>query len=157
MLKKLATLATIIVMSTPIFVTAGESGQGRPSPEERLERMQKHLSLTDEQVSQIREIRENGGGREEIGAVLTQEQRDKMGKHKGKRRGSEERLKQMQEKLDLSEEQVSQIREIRSNGGTREDVAKVLTPEQLSQVKEHRKKKELRREGGENPAAEEND
>ncbi len=146
MLKKIAILATIVAMSTPIFVTAGESGQGRHNPEERLERMQNHLDLSDEQVLQIREIHENGGGREEIGAVLTEEQRTKMAK--GKRKGAEKRLKHMQEKLDLSEEQVSQIREIRSNGGSREDVAKVLTEEQLSLVKEHRKNKEPWRKSG---------
>ena len=148
MLKKIVALATIILMSTSTFVTAAESGQGRPTPEERLGRMQKHLDLSDEQISQIREIHENGGGREEIGAILTQDQRAKMGKH----RGPEERLKRMQKHLDLSEEQMSQIGEIRRNGGSREDVAAVLTEEQRSQAKEHRRKKEQRREGSENSA-----
>jgi Spy/CpxP family protein refolding chaperone len=149
MLKKIVALATIVLMSTTTLVTAAESGQGRPTPEERLGRLQKHLDLSDDQVSQIRQIHENGGGREEIGAVLTQDQRAKMGKH----RGSEDRFKKMQEQLNLSEEQVSQIRDIRSNGGGRKEVAKVLTEEQLSQVKEHRKNKEHRRKSGENSAA----
>jgi Spy/CpxP family protein refolding chaperone len=143
MLKKIAALATIIVMSTSTFVTAGESGQGRPTPEERLGRMQKHLDLSDDQVSQIQEIHDNGGGREEIGAVLTEQQRAKMGKH----RGSDERFKQMQKHLDLSDEQVSQIRDIRSNGGSREDVANVLTEEQRNKAKEHRKQREHSRGG----------
>jgi Spy/CpxP family protein refolding chaperone len=153
MLKKIVALATIILMSTSTFVTAAESGQGKPTPDERLSRMQKHLNLSDDQVSQMREIHENGGGREEMGAVLTEDQRAKMGKHKG----SKKHFKQMQEQLNLSEEQVSQIRDIRSNGGSREDVANVLTEEQLSQMNEFRKGKEHRRKGGENSAAEAND
>ncbi len=153
MLKKIVALTTVILMSTTPFVTAAESGQGRHTPEERLSRMQKHLDLSDEQVSQIQAIHDNGGGREEIGAVLTEDQRSKMGKH----RGSNEQVKKMQEHLNLSDEQVSQIRDIRSNGGSREDVANVLTEEQLSQMKELRKGKEHRRKGGENSAAETND
>jgi Spy/CpxP family protein refolding chaperone len=153
MLKKIVALATIVLMSTTTLVAAAESGQGRPTPEERLGRMQKHLDLSDDQVSQIQQIHDNGGGREEIGAVLTQDQRAKMGKH----RGSEDHFKKMQEQLNLSEEQVSQIRDIRSNGGGREDVAKVLTEEQLSQLKELRKKNKNRRESGANSRAEKED
>lgn len=37
--------------------------------------MKEKLGLTDEQLEQIRQIRENGGGRDEIRAVLTEEQR----------------------------------------------------------------------------------
>jgi Spy/CpxP family protein refolding chaperone len=141
MLKKIAVLATIILMSTPAFVAAGEQGQGRPTPEERLSRMQKHLDLNDEQVSKIREIHDNGGRREEIGAVLTEEQREKFAKH----RGPKDRLKRMQKLLDLSEEQMSQMREIHRNGGSREDVKTVLTQEQYNKAKEHRKQREHRR------------
>jgi Spy/CpxP family protein refolding chaperone len=136
MLNKIAALATIILISTSTFVAAGESERRGLTPEERMDRMQKHLDLSDEQISQIREIHDNGGGREEFGAILTQEQRDKVGKD----RGSKERLKRMQKHLDLSDDQLSQIREIRSNGGSREDVAKVLTEEQRSVLKGHHKK-----------------
>lgn len=145
MFKKVAVLATVILMSSPLFVTAEESERRKPSPEERLERMQKHLDLSDDQVLQIQEIHENGGGKEEVGAILTEAQRAKMGKH----RGSKSRLKHMQKQLDLSDEQISQIREIRSNGGNREDVAKVLTEEQRSQMKAHRAQSEHRRGHGE--------
>ena len=42
---------------------------------DRMARMQQHLGLSDDQVSQMRDIRANGGGREEMRAVLTDEQR----------------------------------------------------------------------------------
>ena len=145
MFKKTIALATIILMSIATFSTAADSGQGKPTPDERLSRMQKHLNLSDEQVSQMREIHENGGGREEMGAVLTEDQRAKVGKHKG----SKKHFKLMQEHLNLSEEQVSQIQDIHSNGGSREDVANVLTEEQLDQMKEYRKQNRHRREGAE--------
>ena len=54
----------------------GKQGE-RPSKEERMERMREHLELTDAQVEEIRAIREAGGGREEVRAVLTDEQREK--------------------------------------------------------------------------------
>lgn len=153
MLKKIAVLATIILMSTPAFVAAGESGQGRPAPEERLNRMQKHLDLSDDQVSQIQEIHDNGGGRKEIGAVLTEDQREKL----NKRGGSEDRLNRMQKHLDLSEDQMSQIREIHSNGGSREDVAEVFTEEQRNKAKAHRQKTEHRRGSVEGSTTQSND
>ncbi len=42
---------------------------------DRMARMQEQLGLSDEQMKQIREIRENGGSREEMRAVFTDEQR----------------------------------------------------------------------------------
>ncbi|MEH6593192.1 MAG: hypothetical protein V7746_23175 [Halioglobus sp.] len=56
--------------------------------EQRIARMQKHLDLSDEQVVKMHQILEEGGSREEIQAVLTDEQRTKLkaerGKHKSK-------------------------------------------------------------------------
>ena len=46
----------------------------QPAGGDRLERMQKRLGLSDEQVTQLREIRQRGGSREEIRAVFTDEQ-----------------------------------------------------------------------------------
>ena len=39
--------------------------------------MQAHLELSDEQVAEMRRIREDGGSREEVRAVLTEEQQAK--------------------------------------------------------------------------------
>jgi Spy/CpxP family protein refolding chaperone len=44
-----------------------------------------YLGLTEQQQEQIREIRENGGSRDEVRAVLTVEQRKLQGKQKRKR------------------------------------------------------------------------
>ena len=54
---------------------------------DRLARMQEHLQLTDEQVAQIRSIRENGGSREEVHAVLNDTQRAQLEEHRANHRG----------------------------------------------------------------------
>ena len=85
-------------------------------------RMQKELGLTDEQVQQMRDIKESGGSREEARAVLTPEQQAKAAElrkaHQGKRGGGLDRLKK---ELNLSDAQVAQIRA-------------VLTPEQQAKL-----------------------
>jgi Spy/CpxP family protein refolding chaperone len=62
--------------------------QHRSGGGDRMVRMQKNLGLTDEQVKQMREIRERGGSREEMRAVLTEEQRVTM---QERRRQAQER------------------------------------------------------------------
>ena len=62
--------------------------QHRSGGGDRVARMQKNLGLTDEQVKQMREIRERGGSREEMRAVLTEEQRVMM---QERRRQAQER------------------------------------------------------------------
>ena len=65
-----------------LLSNASHAGKGPPATEEeraaRMERMQQHLELSDEQVAEMRRIREEGGGREEVRGVLTDEQRDKF-------------------------------------------------------------------------------
>jgi len=45
---------------------------------ERMQRMREHLDLSDAQVEQMRAIRESGGSREEMRAVLTEDQQAKF-------------------------------------------------------------------------------
>jgi Spy/CpxP family protein refolding chaperone len=52
--------------------------------------------------------------------------------------GGVDRQAQFQQKLDLSDEQISQMQEIRLNGGTREEMHSVLSEEQRALVNEHR-------------------
>ena len=52
-----------------------------------LERMQQHLDLTDAQVEEIRQIKAQGGSREDIKAVLTEEQQQKMQQHRKQMKG----------------------------------------------------------------------
>jgi len=54
--------------------TDSEQGEDQSRGGDHLARMQKNLGLSDEQVSQLREIRQRGGSREEIRAVFTDEQ-----------------------------------------------------------------------------------
>ena len=54
--------------------------------------------------------------------------------------GRVDRLTRMQRNLDLSDEQVEPIREIRKNGGKRKEVLAVLTDEQRALMKENRDK-----------------
>lgn len=49
--------------------------------------MQENLGLSQEQMEQIRSIRESGGGREEIRAVMTDEQQAKLDEHRANRQG----------------------------------------------------------------------
>ena len=61
------------------------NGQDRPTREQRAARMQQALGLSDAQMRQIREIRQNGGGRDEIRAVLNDEQRAILDEHRANR------------------------------------------------------------------------
>ena len=54
--------------------TDSEQEEGQSRGGDRLARMQKNLDLSDEQVTQLREIRQRDGSREEIRAVFTDEQ-----------------------------------------------------------------------------------
>ena len=65
-------------------------GQNRRGSPDQMARMKEHLGLSDEQTAQIIEIRKNGGGRQEIQAIFTEEQRqlirERRGQGKGQRR-----------------------------------------------------------------------
>jgi Spy/CpxP family protein refolding chaperone len=100
--------------------------------------MQQELGLTDEQVKEMREIREQGGSREEVHAVLTTEQKARAAELRTERKG--ERAKRMKEHLDLSDEQVTEIRGIRQAGGSREEIRTVLTSEQQEKFDQVRSK-----------------
>lgn len=89
------------------------------------------LDLTEAQQTEIREIRESGGGRDEIHAVLTDDQKarlEELRKEHRSKRG--DRAGRLQKALDLSDEQVAEIREIHAAGGSRDEVRAVLTEEQ---------------------------
>ena len=54
--------------------TDSEQGEDQSRGGDALARMQKNLGLSDEQVTQLREIRQRDGSREEVRAVFTDEQ-----------------------------------------------------------------------------------
>ena len=78
----------LAVAAAPVFAeeTGDQQGKG-PRGGDRMARMQEHLGLSDEQVQQMRQIRENGGGREEMHAVLTGEQLATLEEHRSRMKG----------------------------------------------------------------------
>ena len=98
----------------------------------QLARMENTLGLSDEQVQKMREIRESGGSMEDMRAVLTPEQQAQAAQLHNKQKG--ERGAHIQQALDLSEQQMAEIKKIRQQGGSREDIRAVLTSEQQSKL-----------------------
>ena len=80
--------ALVFTLLFTVAAQGGEAnkGQGGERGGDRLARMQQHLGLSDDQVSQIRDIRANGGGREEVSQVLTEEQRTQLEEHRSEHR-----------------------------------------------------------------------
>jgi hypothetical protein len=128
-----------LLMASTAAVAERDGGEHRGPGADKKARMQQELGLSEEQMEQIREIRAQGGSRDDIHAILTEEQQAKAmalrETHEAKRA---QRMVQMQERLELSDEQIAQIDDIRAQGGSREDVQAVLTDEQKSKAKEWR-------------------
>ena len=61
-------------------------GEGRRGGGDRMARMQERLGLSDQQVIQMKEIRESGGGRKDMRAVLTEDQRSQIDAHRAQRK-----------------------------------------------------------------------
>ncbi|MEJ2384205.1 MAG: hypothetical protein P8Y54_07370, partial [Xanthomonadales bacterium] len=140
-------------------------GKGLRGDAPRLSKLQDVLGLSDEQVTEIRAIRANGGSRDDVRAVLSEEQRTMLDTHRARRQGLGEsdrgrrtsgegrgmhgrspRMAHLQQALGLSDEQAAEIRTIRANGGSREDVRAVLTDEQRALMDEHRANRQGRRD-----------
>lgn len=138
----IVTLALALALAA---TTAMSEGKGGPhgGGKKHMARMQQELGLTEEQIAEMRQIRQSGGSREEVQAVLTEEQRARAKEMRG------ERMTRMQQHLGLSDEQVAQMKEIREQGGSREEVHAVLTPEQQEKIAERRRAHGGKRKGGE--------
>jgi Spy/CpxP family protein refolding chaperone len=151
MMKKIVAMTAVMMMALSLAATAAEEAKrAKPTKEERLVRMQEHLNLSDDQVDEIRSIHSNGGGRAEINATLTDGQREQLKNFR--KPGKEERINRMREHLNLSDEQVSQIQNIKENGGGREEIATVLTDDQRQQMHEFKKnRKKMHKQGASEP------
>jgi hypothetical protein len=143
MRKSIATITASLLIATAPLALAQQKGP-------KLEKMQQHLGLSEDQVEQIRQIKAEGGNREDIKAVLTEEQQERMREHrqqkKGQGQGKGPKLERMQQNLGLSDEQVEQMRQIKAEGGSREDIKAVLTEEQ-QQMMEYRKQNQGKHKG----------
>ncbi|MEM9256959.1 MAG: hypothetical protein AAGA91_16060 [Pseudomonadota bacterium] len=125
-----------------LIVPLAMAEQGGPDGPGVLERQQwaDELGLTPEQLQQMREIRESGGSREDVRAVLTEEQRAKADALRGESKGQrDKRWARLQKQLGLSDEQISEMEAIREAGGTPDEVRSVLTDEQRAKAETMRK------------------
>ena len=86
--KHFSVLLAAIVTGGALLASAAmaedRQGQGRG---DRMARMQQHLELSDDQVSEIRSIRENGGSRDDVRAILNDTQRAQLDEHRANHRG----------------------------------------------------------------------
>ncbi|MEM1110517.1 MAG: hypothetical protein AAGI11_01295 [Pseudomonadota bacterium] len=155
MRKSLMAIAGLsVIMTAPLALADRAEHRAK-----HREHVQDQLNLSEEQVEEMRALRESGASREELRAVLTQEQQAKMDELHGERR--QRGAERMQEYLELSDEQAEQLREIRQNGGGRDEMQAVLSDEQLEKMDElHARRGKGRGEGkgryyrGAAPAAE---
>jgi len=108
------------------------------------------LNLTDEQKTQMRQIRE--ATRTQIESVLNQEQKDKLRAAK-EQRGQQQGQQQAQQRgqgrevwasLNLTADQQAQIKRIREE--SRQKIQAVLTPEQQQQMQQMRQNRQNNRQ-----------
>ena len=77
-MKKLMMICTCLASFMAGAALAGHGGQlSEEERAERMARMKAHLELSDEQVAEMKQIRADGGGRDDIRAVLSEEQAEK--------------------------------------------------------------------------------
>ena len=150
MLKEIVAVTAVVIMGLSLAATAAGEKREKPTKEERLVRMQEHLNLSDDQVDEIRSIHSNGGGRDEINATLTDDQREQLKNFR--KSGKEEHHGRMREHLNLSDEQVSEIQSIRESGGGRDEISAVLTDDQRQQMHDFKKnRKKMHKQGTSEP------
>ena len=128
MKTRIAVIGLALFSSLALAQPEGASTGGK-KPD--LARMENKLGLSEDQVQQMREIRDSGGSMEDMRAVLTPEQQSQAAqirkKHKG---GKGDRRAHIQQSLNLTDEQMTEMEDIRKNGGTTQDIRAVLTPDQ---------------------------
>jgi len=79
--KKIIAVIAAALVAAPLAFAEGK-GNGQQSTEHRAKHraahMQEQFGVSDEQLAQMREIRSNGGSREDVQAVLSDDQRTQM-------------------------------------------------------------------------------
>ncbi|MEL6603073.1 MAG: hypothetical protein AAFP20_07590 [Cyanobacteria bacterium J06614_10] len=125
-------LFALAMLIAPLSTVASAQAEGGRRGGHHLEQ----LDLSEAQTEQIEAIRADA--REQIGDVLTSEQRATL-------ENSEGRGRRAFRELDLSEDQRNEIRAIHED--SREQVNEILTPAQRQQVEEIREN-HLERNGG---------
>ena len=89
--RALISLLVLALAASSVHAQPSGKGPGQgmrgPGQGQRMQHMQQALGLSQEQVEHIRSIRQNGGGRDEVRGVLTEEQRTMMDEHRAARQG----------------------------------------------------------------------
>ena len=79
--KKIIAVIAAALVAAPLAFAEGK-GNGQQSSEHRAKHRAAHMpeqfGVSDEQLAQMREIRANGGSREDVQAVLSDDQRTQM-------------------------------------------------------------------------------
>ena len=130
MKKHIVVLGLVLVCSLTLAQRQGTPEAGGQT--QHMKRFENKLGLTDEQARQMREIRDSGGSMAEMRAVLTPEQQAKAARMKSKKGARDQYKARVQGYLGLSEQQTAEMAQIRKEGGSREEMRAVLTPEQQS-------------------------
>ena len=139
-MKTLAITFGLLLAPMAVLAEPPEGRHGGDRAQHRA-RMQQELGLSEEQMQQMREIREQGGSRDDMQSILTDEQQGKMREMRASNKGERgQRMTRMQENLGLSDEQMQQMQQIREQGGGREEMHAVLTDEQRATVEARRGK-----------------
>lgn len=131
--------------SVPSRSKADEPGIAVKSPN-ALPRLRKMLNLSPEQVAEISQIKQNGGGIDEIKATLTEAQLAIFLSKRDRKPGKSERtnfISRLESDLDLSASQVAEMRGIQERGGSRKELRAVLTKEQKSVLVAKREARKL--------------
>lgn len=89
-MKKFRMFALLLALA-PMLATAqdgeAEPGKGMRGGGDRMTRMQENLGLSDEQVQQVLDLRESGGGRDEFRAILNEEQLQRLDERRSQMKG----------------------------------------------------------------------
>ena len=79
--KKIIAVIAAALVAAPLAFAEGKGNSqkgGEHRAKHRAAHMQEQFGVTDEQLAQMREIRSNGGSREDVRAVLSDDQRSQM-------------------------------------------------------------------------------
>jgi len=98
-MKKVLTFVLCLAMTS--IVTFADEVKSTQGDADRMARMQQNLGLSDQQVAQIRQIRDSGGSKEEILAVLTEDQLELMKKRRAEMKGKGRKGKRKAPKKDV--------------------------------------------------------
>ena len=93
MKKTVVGVLSLALLAGAVPLAASDTGNDEaqntrgPGKGNRMAHLQEQLGLSDEQVEQIRSIRQSGGSRDDVRAALTEEQRVMMDEHRSTRQG----------------------------------------------------------------------